>query len=316
MEEKKEKKSKKWIFLVILLLIIAGIGYGWYSYKFEVVVKYNNGLDNTVENIRYYGKVDESLLNEHLTREGYTYKGFYETYILSSSEIETLKKDPTIVGSMCREGFHLDYSNYKCTSSKEYDFDNNRITRDTTIEVLWNKKPEPEIPTGREENATVTLTSENGCLVGVGSEADFVAKIKGYVKDKTIKWTFPKCFTVKRISDTHYKLTRSSSCEDSEESVPKVTVTLTNGSESTYKMVYEPKLSIEVFDDTNSIKATDGVYKCKKCVINTNVASTFKSANKAIEKSADYSVYLKDKVKDKITIKTRCGQSKNAEVTY
>ena len=73
----KEKKSKKGLIITILviLLLIGGAFVGWYYYKFTVTIKYNNDLENTVEYVRFLGKADESKVQGHLSKKGYSFKG-------------------------------------------------------------------------------------------------------------------------------------------------------------------------------------------------------------------------------------------------
>ena len=310
-----EKKSKKWVLILIPVLLIIVVCIVYYLFKFNVVIKYNNDLDNTVENIRFLGLVDESLLNTHLSKEGYSFVGFYETYILSSEEIESVKSNPSLESNICKDGFTYNSTDYKCTSSSEFNFNSNRITKDTTIEVLWklNEKQEEQ---GRVENATVTLNADNYCLVGVGSEVNITAKIKGNIKDKSIKWELPKCYLITRVSDTNYKLVRSKDCEANEEMNTIVSVYLTNGNKYTLKLNYEPKLTYKVFDKETVIKAKNGAFKCSNCKIDTNIPSTFKTLkNSSIWTTSAYSITLNEKVNETVTIKTKCNQTKTVEVS-
>jgi hypothetical protein len=65
MEE--EKKSRKGIFIIIIsILLIIILFLIWWFYKFQVVVKYNNGLEDSVLELRFFDKVDMSLLKERL----------------------------------------------------------------------------------------------------------------------------------------------------------------------------------------------------------------------------------------------------------
>ena len=315
MEE--EKKSKKGLIITILviLLLIGGAFVGWYYYKFTVTIKYNNDLENTVEYVRFLGKADESKVQGHLSKKGYSFKGFYETYIISSSDIEKLAVDLAASKNICRAGFDFDPNNNKCTAMTEFSFNTERIVRDTTIEAIWSKDEEV-VRTGREEDATITLSANKKCVVGDKDTIDVNAKIKGYVSNKFVTWNIPKCYSAKRISDTHYVLTRTNAeCEDNEELSGRVKVSLTNGSTYSLILIYEPKLKVNVSGvDGNIIYEKDGVYKTKQTTIDTNVAAKFKSKNNTIKKTAQYSLYLKDNVNDTITIKTSCGQTKTIEI--
>lgn len=315
MEE--EKKSKKGLIITILviLLLIGGAFVGWYNYRFTVTIKYNNGLENTVEYIRFLGKIDESQIQEHFNKKGYSIKGFYETYIISSSDIEKLAVDLAASKNICRAGFDFNPNDNKCTAINQYNFGSERIVRDTTIEAIWSRDEE-EVISGKEENAIITLSANKKCVIGNKDTIDITAKIKGYVSNKFVTWNLPKCYSAKRISDTHYILTRTNAeCEESEELHGDVVVSLTNGSIYNLRIVYEPKLKIDVYGvDDVPVKEKNGAYKTKKATINTNVAAKFKSKNNTIKTTAQYRVVLNDNVNDTITIKTTCGQSKVVEI--
>ncbi len=309
MEEK--KKSRKWVLLVILLLFLSIVGIVWWLHKFEVVIKYNNDLENTVQMVRLFGKVDESLIKEKLSKNNYYFRGFRETYVLDSNIIERINQGESIDTFMCEKGFTLSPSDNKCISETDFDFKNTRILKDTVIEVMWEKKEPVEENTGKKENATVTLSTNKKCIVGVNSSFDITAKIKGYVKDKTIKWETPKCYTAQRISDSHYKFTRIKDCEEKEEMITRVTVSLTNGYKTTIKIDYEPKLTIKVFDGNSPVYIKNNAYKANNPTIVSNIPATFKASKKnVIDVTEQYSVKLYEGVKDDITVKTPCNQSK------
>lgn len=310
------KKSKKWIFIFILILLIVSIIAIWWFYRFSVIVKYNNDLNNTVLDLKYYEKIDESKLQDRLSKDGYIFNGFYETYIISSEDIIRIENNPSLSDSICLSGFKFDEDDNKCISNEKFDFSTFRVKKDTTIEAFWDKKEEEEIPTGRKEDATIVLSADNSCLVGVGSKISLKAKIEGYVKDKLIKWDLPKCYTVRRVSDANYILTRDAECNDTDELTSIVTVSLSNGAKSVYKFKYEPKLTFKVFDGEYKATLKNGVYTATNAKIDTNIQATFKaSKSDTISFTTNHSATLNENVKDTITIETTCGQVETVKVS-
>lgn len=137
--EKKSKKGSKKILAVLLLLLIIGAVVLWFK-RFKVVIKYNNGLSDTVLVLRFYSLINVDDINHHLGKDGYILDNFYETYIISKDEIDKVKVNNELGNTICKEGFEFYINDYKCISKTAFDFENTRITKDTIIEAVWMKE--------------------------------------------------------------------------------------------------------------------------------------------------------------------------------
>ncbi len=318
MEE--EKKSRKGIFIIIIsILLIIILFLIWWFYKFQVVVKYNNGLEDSVLELRFFDKVDMSLLKERLSKSGYNFNGLYETYYLNSNEIEKIRTDSALESNICKNGFQLESDGLKCISIEKFDFPNTRIMKDTIIEVKWDKKLESEptpIPS-KKDTATISLSVSKKCAIG-NENIVVTAKIKGHTEDETIIWILPECYKASRKGTSIYTLSRTDSCTDLNEATTKVTAKLLNGKSDTVRFNYEPKLIVKVYDDTFPVTESKGVYKSNKTKININTIAEFKTKkSSSINKITDYSITLNDNVSDNVTITTPCKQTQVVKIrTY
>ena len=193
-EEGKKKKTWVYVLICVLILIIAFLIW-WFLRTFPVTVKYNNGDTDEVLYVRYLNVVKKEDLKEDITRSGYTFAGYFETYYLSGEEIEKVKNDSKAGETICKEGFELNSEKTKCVGEKEYDFENTKITEKKTIEALWY------VPT---DNSSVKITSSANCAIG-SNTLTLTAKVSGDAKVK--EWNVPSCYTDSKVNDKSIKVT-------------------------------------------------------------------------------------------------------------
>ena len=136
---KKEVNKKKIITLVITALVLIAIIVFlifWFNRKFDVTVKYNNGLEDTKLKVKYLKNVDEKKLEKEVELAEHTFVGYFETYELTKEEIKSLKDNED--KNICKEKFKLNEAKDKCIAEDEFDFKNTKIKKHTTIEALWS----------------------------------------------------------------------------------------------------------------------------------------------------------------------------------
>ena len=193
--------------------------------------------------------------------------------------------------------------------------ESNGIKRTCKVTVNEVKKVEPKVEKKVEnpkDTGKISLTSSKTCVVGNNS-VKMTASITGNALDKTIKWTYPRCFSVQNTSSTVKTLTRNNSCSLNEELTPTVTAALNNGSKASKKFAYEPELKVTVYNNSKAITPADsGVYYGNNIKIETNINATFSGSYIASQTSK--SATLRDTSQTKITIKTSCGQTKTVQV--
>ena len=299
-EEGKKKKTWVYVLICVLILIIAFLIW-WFLRTFPVTVKYNNGDTDEVLYVRYLNVVKKEDLKENITRSGYTFAGYFETYYLSGEEIEKVKNDSKAGETICKEGFELNSEKTKCVGEKEYDFENTKITEKKTIEALWY------VPT---DNSSVKITSSANCAIG-SNAITLTAKVSGNAKVK--EWNVPSCYTDSKVSDKAIKVTRNGNCPN-EISSDTVKVTLTNGKTASYTIKYEPKLDVKAYfiygsTPNTPISPYNGKYEANKITSNIKATFTVNPSSKIVS-STDTSVVLNTNTEITTTIKTACGQSK------
>lgn len=314
---KKKGKTKIIITIIVLLLAIAAFLFWWFTRKFEVTFKYNNGDADSVVIVKYLNKIKKEDVKENLVREGYYFAGYYETYYLNGKEIEKIKSDSKNEETICKEGFKLDSEKIKCVYELPFDFVGTKIKKDTTIEALWSAQPLPE-PTPEptpapapQDTGTVSLTANDQCLIGTDT-VTITANIGGNALDKTINWSSPNCFTLNKTSNTTATMTRSS-CGSTEGLNPTVTARLNNGNSNSLTFTYEDSLVVEVYDGNTKINPdSEGAYNGGHVTIKTNASANFSGNN--IASKTDTSATLYSSSDSTVTITTQCGQSKTIVV--
>lgn len=178
----------------------------------------------------------------------------------------------------------------------------NGISRNCKVIVV--KKQIVEV-----DNGKVSLSSNKKCLIGNSETATITATLKN-AKDKTLKWSLPKCYKANKVSNTVVKLTRNS-CKDTEETSFKVTARLNNGKSDYVKINYEPKLEVTVTSEGTKIQPDgNGIYNGNRIVIKTNTDVTFTSTEKHINSKTSNSATMLSTCDDEVTVKTSCGQKK------
>ncbi len=172
-EKGKEKDKKKITIIIVILIVLLLIGaflFWWFNRKFDVTIKYNNGTQDNLLKVKYLRKVDLKDINEEIANDS-AFIGFYETYYLNGEEISKLKNDNKLKETICKENFKLDDSNTKCIAEKEFDFENTKIKKNTTIEAFYSGLSFSINPTSK--------------TILVGENFKITANISG-TKDKTV----------------------------------------------------------------------------------------------------------------------------------
>ena len=183
--------------------------------------------------------------------------------------------------------------------------ESNGIKRTCTVTVKEVKKVEKD--TGK-----IALNASKKCVIGNDS-VKVTASITGNALDKTIKWTYPSCFSVQNTSSTVKTLTRNSSCSSSQELKPTITAKLNNGSSAKTSFTYEPQLTFKVYNNGRIVTpSSNGGYYGSYITIETNMNASF--SGNYIRSTTSNSVSLGSAASTTITIKTACGQTKNVEI--
>ena len=303
-EEGKKKKTWVYVLICVLILIIAFLIW-WFLRTFPVTVKYNNGDTDEVLYVRYLNVVKKEDLKEDITRSGYTFAGYFETYYLSGEEIEKVKNDSKAGETICKEGFELNSEKTKCVAKEEYDFENTKITEKKTIEALWY------VPT---DNSSVKITSSANCAIG-SNAITLTAKVSGNVKVK--EWNVPSCYTDSKVSANAIKVTRNGNCPN-EISSDTVKVTLTNGKTASYTIKYEPKLKVTVYDDDHhAMTIDDDRYGSGSKYVETNIKASFSTSTNGQQLIGTEDTVTQWRYRSydtTITAKTACGQSQTVKL--
>ena len=329
MEEVKENNSKRKGLLIVgivLLLLIVIFLLWWFNRKFDVTLKYNNGSDDSNLVIKYLNKIDKEDVKEDLTREGYYFAGYYETYYLSGKEIEKIKNNSNNEETICKEDFKLDSDKIKCVSEVPFNFIDTKIKKDTIIEALWSmisEEPQPieEQPIYEEQpveqtpvpqptdNGRISLSANDQCIIG-SDRVTIKASLSNNPIDKTITWNSVECFTLEG-SDTEktFRFNGGNICTYK----PVVSVRLNNGSSDSLEFTYESSLNVEVYDNGTQIQPrSNGEYYGNNITIKTNVSANFSGSY--IRTSSDNSATLNSTSDTTVNITTQCGQTKSVKV--
>ncbi len=323
-EEKSNKKVKVIIALIILLAILI---YVFFFLAFKVTFKYNNGEEDKVIKVKFLRKIPLEEVKTDVTRKGYNFVGYFETYYLTGKQIESIKEDTSKEKFICKEGFKLNDEKIKCVADREFDFEGSRIYKPRTIEALWSTKPvvkkatpkpEPKKETKKVEKkketkkvetkdeGTISLAASKSCLIG-GSEVTVTATVKN-AKDNTVTWSGDSCLKISG-SGTSVKVT-GSSCSGS----AKVTAKLNNGSSASVTLKHEDALKVTLVDyEGNTPYHSDGKYHGVKYV-RTNIPAVITGTPYDKSDSPRKEAYTSPGADATVTVKTPCGQSKTYQL--
>ena len=317
--EKEEKKNKKVKLIIALIILLAILIYIFFFLAFKVTFKYNNGEEDKVIKVKFLRKIPLEEVKTDVTRKGYNFVGYFETYYLSGKQIETIKNDTSKEKFICKEGFSLNDDKTKCVADREFDFEGTRIWKPKTIEALWSTKPVqkketpkpiPKKETKKKETpkketkdeGTISIAASKSCLIS-GSEVTVTATVKN-AKDDTVTWSADSCLKISG-SGKSVKVT-GSKCSGS----AKVTAKLNNGSSDSVTLKYEDALKVTLVDyEGNTPYHSDGYYHGVKYV-RTNIPAVITGTPYDKSDSPRKEAYTSPGADATVTVKTPCGQSK------
>ena len=322
-EVKETFKKKKIIKIIIaVIILIAILVFIFFFLNFKVTFKYNNSEEDKEIKVKILRKIPTSEVKEDITKDGYTFAGYYETYYLSGKQIETIKKDAKKEKDICKEGFKLNSEKEKCVAEDKFDFKNTKIIKEKNIEALWEKneekKEEPEPtpvqketpksnnetkPTPKDEG-TKSLSSSTTCLIG-NSSATITADLNNAI-DKTINWYGDSCLT---INDSGNSITVSANgCGGT------IIGKLNNGSSNSVTLKYEDELVVSLTDYTNNTPyVSEGYYYGVKS-IKTNIPAVITGSVLDKSDSPRTSASTSAGADGTVTIETPCGQTKTYQL--
>ena len=383
-EEKKNNKKKIFIIIGIIILLIILFLIWWFNRKFDVTFKYNNGDPDYTVKVKYLNKIKEEDVKEDIVKKESSFVGYFESYYLSSKEIETLNSNTSDASNICKDGFEISNDKDRCISKTEFDFKNTKIKENKIIEALWssisfdiNPKNKTinegesfkitatvtgssdktvkwssnnskiakvdssgkvtgvkkgttiiqaesngikrtcsvtvkEVKKVEKDTGKIALSSSKKCIIGNDS-VKISANITGNALNKTIKWTYPSCYSIQNTSDTVKTLTRKSGCSNTQELNANVSAKLNNGSSSSTSFKYEPQLTFKVYNNGREISpSSNGGYYGSYIKIQTNMNASF--SGNYITSTTSNSVSLDSAATTLITIKTPCGQTKTVQI--
>ena len=319
--EKEEKKGKKVKLIIALIILLAILIYVFFFLAFKVTFKYNNGEEDKIIKVKFLRKIPLEEVNMDITKAGYNFVGYFETYYLNGKQIATIKEDTSKEKFICKEGFKLDDEKIKCVAEREFDFEGSRIYKPRTIEALWSTKPvekkeapketpkketkkketpKKETPKVEEKDeGTISLSASKSCIIG-GSEVTVTATVNN-AKDGTINWSADSCLNVSG-SGTSVKVTGS--CGGT------VTAKLNNGASSSVTLNHEDTLSVTLTDYENKTPyVSEGYYYGVKS-IKTNIPAVITGSVLDKSDAARTSASTSAGADGTVNIKTACGQSK------
>ena len=186
--------------------------------------------------------------------------------------------------------------------------ESNGIKRECSVTVSTKPVAPPK------DEGRVSLSANTQCLVGTGS-ATATASISGNALDKTLNWSYPRCFAHEVYeSSNSVKIYRTGLCSnDDDETKPVISVSLNNGSSDSVTFTYEPTLTFKVYNNGNEISPVmDNRYEGNNIKIETNVDASFSGNH--ISSTTSRSVNLQGTSQSVITISTACGQTKTVEI--
>lgn len=300
----KEKKSKKKLFIIIgiiLLLLIIGFLIWWFNRKFDITFKYNNGTNDNIVKVKYLNYIKKEDIKEDLTASNKSFVGYFETYLLSDKELETIKNDKNKEKDICKEGFKLNSDKNKCIAENEFDFTNTKIKKHTTIEALWsgisfkinptsktlliNEKFKISTTLSGTNDNTIKWSSDNKNIATVDKNGNVTAIKKGtaniYAESNGIK---RKCVVTVKTKETTTTTTTTK----------KTTTTTTT-------TTTKPK-----DNGTISLKAND------QCIIgNNNTVTITATIKNALDDTITWTLpkcYTAEKVSNTVVKLTRTGR--------
>ena len=314
-DAKRKKKRKIIRKAVTLLIIIAIIIFIFFFLKFKVTFKYNNGEEDKEIKVKFLRKIPESeIVKEPKAPKGYTFAGYAETYYLNGEQIETIKKDSKKEKDICKPDFKLDSEKVKCVSEYEFDFENTRIYKNTTIEALWSKNgkkivkkahkkqtaPKVEPKEEPKDEGTISLKASDTCS-NKGS-VTVTATLNNAI-DSNITWSGDSCVSVSGSGDS---ITVSGkNCSGT------VTATLNNGSSNSIDITFEDTLSVTLIDyENNKPESKDGNYWGVK-TIKTNIPAVITGSVTNKSDALRTEASTNPSADGSVTVKTPCGQSKS-----
>ena len=292
MEKKKEKKWLKRILIIlgIILVLVAAFLIWWFNRKFDVTFKYNNGDEDYVVKVKYLHKIDPDDVKEDLTADQKSFVGYFETYMLTEKDINKIAEDEEAKSTICKDSFKLLEDENKCIAEDEFDFENTKIKKHTTIEAIWSSISftiDPISKTIYENNSfkiTATVTGTSDKTVTWSSENTGVATV-----DSSGKVTGVKTGTVNIIAESNGIKRKCVVTVKAKEEIDRGTVSLKASDKC-------------MIGSSNSTSITATVSNAKDNTITWGVPNCFSS-----EKLSDNSI--------KITRKTSCSETGNFNIT-
>ncbi len=181
-------------------------------------------------------------------------------------------------------------------------------------EETKKEEPKKETPKVQKDEGKISISTKNKCIIG-DQKATVNASITGNALNKNITWTTSKCFSMQKVSGTSINVYRNSTNGCDVNSTFKVDAKLSNGSNSSVSITYEPKLSFKVYDRYGKevTRESDGSYLGNDLKIVTNGNATFKSARQGSDTTAN-SIYLPGAMGTTVEITTACGQKENVKI--
>ena len=184
MSKKDEKKgSNSLIIGLIALALIIILILLWLFLKFNIKFKYNNGEDDFVTKVRMLMKVNKDDVRNDLVYEGHTFIGYFETYLLSEKQINSLESNSELANTICKNGFKLSDDKIKCVANNPFDFDNTRIMQNKTIEAMWSNIDFYINPTSKTINKgsnftiSTSINGTNNNVVNWSSQDSSIATV-------------------------------------------------------------------------------------------------------------------------------------------
>ena len=315
--EEAPKKKKIWKKIIAAIIILAILIYVFFFLAFKVTFKYNNGEEDKIIKVKFLRKIpEEEIVKEPKAKKGYTFAGYAETYFLNGEQISTIKNYPSKEKDICKPDFYLDSEKVKCISEYEFDFENTRIWKNTTIEALWSKEgkkvvkkvkkkatpKKEETPVETKDEGTISLSASDTCMVG---KSVTVTATLNDAKDSTITWSGDDCISV---SGSGNSITASgNSCTG------VVTAKLNNGASNSIKITFEGNLDVTLVDyEGHTPSPKEGYYYGVK-TIKTNMPAYITGSVLDKSDSLRTSASTSPGADGTVTIKTPCGQSKTLQ---